>query len=356
MTRPAPALVVAVSIAASLGACAHVVARARGRDHETSAMRLAAIRRAQVWKSTDVPAMDLRAGPQGPGAFTPNEIVNCDYLDKEMSGATPKFTCVRQPDDELKVKYGRDNGEVFAEVAASRLFWALGFAAERMYPVRVVCRGCPARIVGTEIASIQRKTPGKDIETSSATGWSWTELDQVDPTVGGAPRAHRDALKLLAVFLQHTDSKSEQQRLICVGGRKNDQALESCAATIMLVHDLGRTFGRANLFNRDSVGSANLAAWSKASIWTSSTGCIANLPRSQTGSLDNPFIADDGRKFLGDLLAQMTDKQLYDLFDVARFPRRSTVTEASPNTTTVAQWVDVFKKKRNEVVNRVCPG
>ena len=33
---------------------------------------------------------------------------------------------------------------------------------------------------------------------------------------GGAPRAHRDALKLLAVFIQHTDNKAAQQRLVCV--------------------------------------------------------------------------------------------------------------------------------------------
>ena len=39
----------------------------------------------------------------------------------------------------------------------------------------------------------------------------------VDPEFGGAPRAHRDAMKLLAVFLQHTDTKPEQQRIVCLG-------------------------------------------------------------------------------------------------------------------------------------------
>ena len=46
------------------------------------------------------------------------------------------------------MKYGRYNGEVYAEVAATRLLWALGFPADRNYPVRVVCAGCsedPAR-------------------------------------------------------------------------------------------------------------------------------------------------------------------------------------------------------------------
>ena len=77
--------------------------------------RLAAIRRAQVWAPTDVASMDLKTGPAGPDAFAPNELVTCQYLDKPMSGATPKFTCVIGQDDELKVKYGAENGEVYGE-------------------------------------------------------------------------------------------------------------------------------------------------------------------------------------------------------------------------------------------------
>jgi hypothetical protein len=300
--------------------------------------------------------VDLRSGPQGPGAFAPNETVTCDYLDKKLSGRSPKFTCVRPPDDEMKVKFGRNNGEVYAEVAASRLFWALGFVAERMYPVRVVCRGCPPEITGTEIASIQRKTPGKDIETSEISGWAWTELDLADPAAGGAPREQRDALKLLAVFIQHSDSKAEQQRLVCLGGRPGDDAVEPCAKTIMLAHDLGLTFGRANLWNRNPIASTNLAEWSRAHVWSDPTGCVANLTRSQTGTLDHPIIAEGGRKFLADLLVQLSDTQLHDLFDVARFPRKSTATDDSPDTTSIAQWVNAFKEKRNDVVNRVCPG
>ena len=91
--------------------------------------RLAAIRRAQVWSPTNVGAMDLKAGPKGPDAFAPNELLTCQYRDKAMSGATPKFTCVIGQGDEVKVKYGAENGEVYGEVAATRLLWALGFPA-----------------------------------------------------------------------------------------------------------------------------------------------------------------------------------------------------------------------------------
>jgi hypothetical protein len=355
MTYRLAGALAAISMAASIGGCAHATGRARKQTADSS-KRLAAIRHAQVWFATDVAAMDLRSGPQGLGAFAPNETVTCDYVEKQLNGRSPKFTCMRPPQDELKVKYGRNNGEVYAEVAASRLFWALGFVAERMYPVRVVCRGCPSEIKGTEMASIQRKTPGKDIETPELVGWAWPELDEVDPAAGGAPRAQRDALKLLAVLVQHTDSKAEQQRLICLGAQTKEEAAEPCAMTVMMAHDLGLTFGRANLWNRNPVASTNLAEWSHAPVWAGPTGCVANLPRSQSGTLDNPIIGEDGRKFLADLLVQLSDKQLSDLFEVSRFPRRSTASDDAPDTSSIADWVKIFKQKRDQVVNRVCPG
>jgi hypothetical protein len=348
-------LAVAVIATASMVACAHLGLGAKrpSKKHIVSAEeRLAAIRRAHVWARTDVPSMDFRVGPTGPGAFAPNAEVACDYLNKPMSGNSPKFACVVPPDDDLKVKYGRENGEVFAEVAASRLFWALGFYAERMYSVRVACRGCPSNIRDTEFASVQRKLPGRDLDTKDVVGWAWPELDLVDAAGGGASRAERDALKLLAVFIQHTDSKADQQRLICLD--KHETSTEPCAHTLMMVHDLGQTFGSANLFNRDAVGSVNLSEWSHMSIWKDATRCVGNLPQSQSGTLDNPVIREEGRKFLADLLTQLTDGQLRDLFEVARFPQRLMPKGASEGTT-IDGWIDAFKRKRDEVVSRTCP-
>ncbi len=320
----------------------------------TAEVRRLAIRRAQVWVPVNVGAMDLKAGPPGPGAFAPNQDLTCDYVAKKMSGRSPKFACVIPPNDELKVKYGRTNGEVFAEVAASRLFWALGFYAERMYPVRVACRGCPPAIKESEFASIQRKIPGKDLDGRNVMGWAWPELDDVDHAEGGAPVEQRDALKLLAVFIQHTDSKPEQQRLICVDRHNSSSDGEPCRETIMMVHDLGQTFGGANLFNRDAVGSVNLSKWSQMAIWKDQRRCVGNLPQSQTGTLVDPAITEAGRKFLANLLAQLTDRQIHDLFEVARFPERI-LPDGSTEHATVDDWVAAFDRKRDDIVNHTCP-
>ena len=104
-------------------------------------------------------------------------------------------------------------------------------------------------------------------------GWAFPELDLVEPTVGGAPLAHRDALKLLAVFIQHTDSKPEQQRLMCAPGEQAKKD-EPCLHTFMMISDLGLTFGHANVYNRSSVGSVNFEQWSRTKIWSDPKECI----------------------------------------------------------------------------------
>jgi len=334
-------------------ACAPVTSRRGGHFVSTSA-RLSAIRRAQVWMPTDIRAKNLRIGEDGPGAFQPGELVACKYVKKRQNGRSPKFACKLKDDGEVKVKYGRDNGEVYAEVAATRLLWALGFGADRMYPVRIACRGCPFSSRGThphgdvsliDPASIERKFDGRAIEVSPESGWSWPELDLVDESAGGAPRAQRDALKLLAAFIQHTDSKAAQQRLVCLTAAGEDDP-GSCSRPFMMINDLGQTFGRANRLNRDAVGSVNFEQWSSASVWMRPDRCVANLPKSFMGTLDNPVISEDGRAFLAALLEQLSDGQLNDLFDVARFPLRSGHG--------VDEWVGAFRHKREEIVNRRC--
>src|SRR5207248_8813016 len=140
----------------------------------------------------------IRVGPHQKGGFAPGEIVTCQYVKEVYGGNTPKFGCALATEDHLKVRFGRNNGEVYASVAATRLLWALGFGADAAYPVHVICRGCPEEIHGDgeaprgetyfDIAMIERKFPGRDLNASSVgPGWSWPDLDLVDERAGGAP-------------------------------------------------------------------------------------------------------------------------------------------------------------------------
>ena len=335
--------------------CAPLASRAQGSVREK---RDSVIARADVWLQTDVPTMNVKLGPQGPGSFEPGATVPCTYVSKHLSGASPKFACRTSAGDELKVKYGGENGEVYGEVAASRLLWALGFGADHMYAVRVICRGCPVDIgeVGREQgdrivdpAAIERKMPGQELFDS----WKWDELAKIDETAGGAPKAERDALMLIAVLLQHSDSKPQQQRVVCVEGSALSDG--KCGRPLMMIQDLGVTFGRANPLNQHKHGSVNLAEWEKVKIWKESSKCIGNLSGSVTGTLQDPEIGEEGRAFLARMLTQLSDTQLRDMFDAARVEIRPRVpTRLESGLPTVDEWVAAFKDKRQQITGRRC--
>jgi hypothetical protein len=365
-----------------------VAAQSKKALRELSAEdRVAILRHSQVWSPIDTASVDIKAGPPGAGGFAPGAAVTCDFVDKKLSGSTPKFACAVAPEDDVKVKYGLRNGEVYGEVAATRLLWALGFGADRMYPVRVICRGCPKKLGGRvgergdewifDPAAIERKAAGKVVETRAGEGWSWKELDLVEAAAGGAPVAHRDALKLAAVFMQHGDNKPQQQRLVCLDKELEKEKAhekragngelpgieepepeggELCLHPFMLINDLGLTFGRVDILNRDTLEGVNFERWSRTPIWKSGDACVGNLPKSLTGSLHDPVISEAGRQFLADRLAKLSDAQIRDLFDVARFQLRTADTPSlHQEHVTIDDWVTAFKNKRDEIASRRCP-
>ncbi|HVR71488.1 MAG TPA: hypothetical protein VMT87_11660 [Vicinamibacteria bacterium] len=342
----------------------------RKLDEATPQERLEYVRRAQVWRPTPIATLDLRAGPPGDDAFSFEEAVTCDYApDIEPGGATPKFYCTVAPGDDVKVKFGEDNGEVYAEVSATRLFWALGFGADRQYPARVTCRGCsadpwrdraphPAAEHTFDPAIIERPPAGTTIKVKKAEkGWAWWELLRIDERVGGAPRAHVDALRLLAAFVQHGDNKDEQQRLVCLpGGVERDAAgSQTCTRPFLVVTDVGATFSRAGLRNTNKF---ELHKWASVPVWQDRERCVAKLTRSFTGSFGNPRISEEGRAFLARLLVQLSDRQIHDLFSAARAERRGERIEGADGRerpVTADDWAETFRRKRAEIVAHRCP-
>ena len=354
--------VLLVSVACATGACATNTRITQ--TPESARERNAVLVRSHLWRPTNVARMNVKDGPQGAGAFPFRGTVRCTYVDRQMGGRSPKFLCAVGGNDEVKVKYGATNGEVYGEVLATRLLWALGFGADRMYPVELICRGCPETFGGERLpngemrfdpAVIERRMSGREWPPDGSPGWAWNDLNVVNASLGGAPAAHRDALKLLAVFLQHTDSKPDQQRVLCLD-RARSGARASCRRPFLLVSDVGLTFGRANRMNANDIGSVNLVAWRGTPVWKGETGCTGNLPRSFTGTLEDPVISEAGRRFLSKLLGQLSDRQIRDLFEAARVQLRLRSPEdPSSGLGTVAEWVTAFKDKRAQIADRRCP-
>jgi hypothetical protein len=99
----------------------------------------------------------------------------------------------------------------------------------------------------------------------------------------------------------------------------------------------------------------NLTEWSRTPVWKSKEGCVGNLPKSFSGTLGDPVISEAGRQFLADLLVQLSDDQLTDLFDVARVRLRPRSPDNGrsgfPST---EEWVAAFKDKRGQILDRRC--
>jgi hypothetical protein len=111
----------------------------------------------------------------------------------------------------------------------------------------------------------------------------------------------------------------------------------------------------ANFRNRNTTASLNFEEWSNTPIWRDPETCVAHMSKSFTGTLGDPQISEAGRQFLSDLLVQLTDQQLHDLFDVAHVERRGPdPNHAGLRPATVDEWVAAFERKRDEFVTHRC--
>src|SRR5262249_22646978 len=129
----------------------------------------------------------------------------------------------------------------------------------------------------------------------------------------------------------------------------------TCEQPFMMINDLGLTFGHTSVLNWNKPSSVNLENWAKTPIWLHNTGCEAKLKKSASGTLFDPYISEGGRVFLLNLLTQLSDQQLADLFKTARFDERPRNPEHADSTpASIDEWVSTFKEKRDEIANRHC--
>ena len=332
----------------------------------SAAERAEALARAHVWRQPRTPIPAARLHDEGVAPRT----LDCTFKLSTPSGTTPKFDCIDTQGEEIRIKYG-GGPEPHAEAAATRLLTALGFGADSIMLVEELrCFGCPkapftmmklmaaTRTDGWyeqvqdqrtpevfDWVALEQRFPAPAIETVDGTeGWAYFELDEVDAAKGGAPRANVDALRLLSVFLAHWDNKSENQRLVCLA--EPWPAGTPCPAPFLLIQDLGSTFGPRKV---------DLADWERAAIWEDRATCTITMRRLPVGgaTFGTARVSNGGRLFLSELLEQLSDAQLIDLFTGARFAQRRG--RFDPDTP-VSEWVRVFKARRSAIARGpACP-
>jgi hypothetical protein len=374
------------------------------KEFYTAKDRLAAIQVATIYVPRPVSDADIMQGPsQNPKEFQfhPDDKMTCDFVTpgSKMGGKTPKFACkitkvegtngqvqtltADMDEEPLKVKYGAGDNEVYAEVVSTRLMWALGFYADSWFPVHVVCNNCPTDpekgsgptgVQTFDAATVVRKYPGHKMyqEGKSDEGWSWKEFDESN----GQPKSQRDALKLLAAFIQHSDNKPPQQRLVCDKVKVNQGTnpfTTTCDNSKMIVQDVGATFGGGGAFTSNDGAKMNLENWSGKKLWkkvgtpgTDESQCpvcqaILDKSLSATNGLSDPTISEEGRRMLAGLMCQLTDQQIQDLFKAAKVSTMPKYHNADGSfkqgldeATIEKQWVEAFKAKREDLARGRC--
>ncbi len=361
--RRLPALVLA-GVLAGCGGRATTPPPSPSPDPQRDARRADALRRAQVWHPPAVPVAQADLGVSN-GPLPDGAEIECDFELRTTDGMTPKFWC-RPRDGQhargrpLKVKYGRYNREVKAEVAATRLLAALGFGADHMSVAkRVRCHGCPAypyararywdafwaRVGGSadfEDVAVEIPLEGHGIEGPTGKGWSFVELAQIDPAQGGAPRAHVDALRIVAMLLHDWDNKAPNQRLACLSGRGD----APCANVLALLQDVGATFGPHSL---------DLAAWRGRPFWADAATCRLSMHGMpfDGATFEDVRVSEEGRAFAAKLLTPLTRTQVRRLFAGARFDQYP---YDDPSWANLDAWTDTLLDKVRQIAEHPgCP-
>lgn len=352
---------------------------------------------------------------QGPPAPLPNaiprpsfaEAIECTFEEpgEAMGGHTPKFACRTSDGRLLRVKYydatEHGNREVFAEVAATRVLWALGFDADAMFSIAITCRECPAnpmngsgpRATRRYIAAYEPHYDGALITSSvdADQGWTFGELEvAIDTLTSGAvharQRMHFDALSLLGVFIQHGDRKRSQQRLVCRGSVETDQGdvetarepsapvlLErpgghACAGeTVVTLQDIGATFGGAGKLSSNTTAKMNLKAWAAERIFDKVSGsepveCRGNITVSSAAGKDSrghPRIGEAGRQFLAAQFKRLSPGHVRAIFEASRVDQMESPPqwhdpESGRTYSGIDAWVAVFQDKVRQIQTQQC--
>jgi len=313
-----------------------------------------ALHRARTRLGREDPRALTTAPPDPTGIFA-RDSVTCDFIPRIPGGTSAKFECVLANGDVVRVKYGHES-EIHAEVAATRLLTALGYATDHMYLVpRLRCYGCPAnpfvtmqlldmigggpRRTGSytdfEWVAVERKFEAAPIEDDKRKGWAWWELKDV-----AAPAEDLDALRLLAVFLTHWDNKADNQRLVCMDtdGRDSDPR---CADPLLMIQDLGATFGPPKV---------NLSQWRTSPIWSDRATCTVSMRALPFGgsTFTDARLTEAARLQVGHELASFTDADLKAWLSAARFPQFYASTDDGKD---LAAWVAAYRLRVDHILS-----
>lgn len=346
----------------------------------TAEARAEAERSAKVWQEPD-PDYDPALGfnpTKGPRLGAPPVDANGRALPVKCvankdpnpgAGTTPKFHCSvpgQVDEDGELIRYkikphfkgqsaDKRNGEIYGEFLSSRFSQALGFFADDNWVADVTCQDCEKSLTkGFQGASFSPFQPAAGIELSlgrgidvKCNGKDGAALDSLDKLAqSGGARAQIDAFKLWLGFIDHGDTKTDNQKFACLDSKKNPDGSRTCkpGEAVYYVSDMGSTWG----FSASSESKARLERWKgKDPIKVSGGRCTTTAK-----SIGNANVGEEGRQLLATNLQRLLDREKSDhmitrVFAASRNAERDAAPEA---------WTAEFIRKANTIINARCGG
>ena len=271
--------------------------------------------------------------------------------------------------------------EIFTEVASTRLFWTLGFPADRTQPLKkVVCFGCnqhpkeqtdyDKNLVSIfQTVSLEKKYKAKKLnDTASVEAMTqaylnnkWSEQSKVE----------FEELILMSRLVGYSNAAESQNRLVC-DKDSYDTETKACTQPIAVIQDLGGSWAwRLDGFFDKAFGMIKFKGkprgdyerYSKNNIFKS--GCELTFPFGKTDSKSEfqlSRISEAGRLALLRRLDQLTDQHIYSLFEVARFgdiepefrDKQKGKTIDEKRSQVIHLWANALKDKISEIRNARC--
>jgi len=275
-----------------------------------------------LWREpTDIASRNLLLGPGGE-QLKP-DLSKVTFIKEETGGYSKKY---RVKDGQGRVWVAKIGKEAQSETAAVRLVWAVGYVSEINYLVpQITIEG-----KGT-FENVRLEARPDSVERFDE--WTW----EGNPFAG---KRELQGLKVLMALMENWDLKDANNRILLVrnGGT---QELH------YIVSDLGTTFGKTGgqkspmAFLRSIKGSRNEPEdYVKDEFLKGVQNNLVQLDYSGKNSalMRNITVAD--AKWIGGLLARLSDQQLQDVFRAANY---------TPDQ--VMMLAGAVRKRINELIN-----
>lgn len=271
-----------------------------------------------LWREPEVAASrDLFYGPGGKdhvphGPFT--------FEREDMSGTNPKFDVIDGDGVRWRVKMG---AEARPETAASRLLWAAGYFANEDYFMPVLhVENMPHLRRGRNFVSKQNDVNNvrlkRNLKGEKKIGaWSWSK----DPFTG---TREWYGLRVMMAILNNWDLKDSNNSIYQTRGENPEDRY--------VVSDLGGSFGPTGL---SWASKGDPAAYCSSKLIKSvsaefvdfnvpsgpALGTVINFPELRRFSLLwlGHHIPRLDARWIGDLLAQLSSRQIHDAFRAAGY-------------------------------------